>query len=614
MNRQLAHYVGLLKYWWWLLIVSAVVPFLISGVLLSRQPNFYLAKATLVVGNTLQNPEPDQWQLNLANSLANAYARLVEEGPLLQAVTSRLGLEQSTDQLAEQITTRVYPEAQLLEIAVVDTHPQAAALIANALADELIRRSPVSQEEQAQRQTFISNQLDDLETRIAFVQQEIDELQTSIVELTSAAELQEAQDRLAQLEAVNTDLQSTYASLLTSYQSETPNVISLFEAASAPLNPLPRRDKLIMVVAAVAGLALAVGGILLIEFLDNSVQWEGEARHTLLGMPVLGAIARISTARGPMGKMIDPLSPSAEMVRALRTNIFLAADDHPLKSLLLTSATLDDGKTFAVAQLGLTVVASGKRVIMIDADLRKPALHEMFDLPNARGLSELLANSNPIPTSGWPPGVQATSVENLYLLPAGRPPIDPSLLLTSHRLGELIEMLNHQVDLIIVDSPPYLVAPDAGVLAAAVDGTVLVIGANKTSCNKIAQVQKQLNEASEVNLLGVAFNRVKMNGDHSYYHYYHDRRQRRKNDLWQRWFARLPFLNTEPAGDDQETILTLAEMADYMGIGRAMARRWCKSGRVPARKSWLQWRVKEQDLAALISQATDSPTSERPNR
>jgi uncharacterized protein involved in exopolysaccharide biosynthesis len=144
MDREIRKYLKLIKRWWWLLVVSVVIPMAGSYYFAAQQPDLYLVKATLMVGTGLQNPNPDQWQLSLSNTLAYAYAELVKQSPVTGAVIERLGLEMTPDALAARIGTRIYSGAKLLEIQVTDSNPEAAALIANALADELVRRSPAS--------------------------------------------------------------------------------------------------------------------------------------------------------------------------------------------------------------------------------------------------------------------------------------------------------------------------------------------------------------------------------------------------------------------------------------------------------------------------------------
>ncbi|HEC33805.1 MAG TPA: polysaccharide biosynthesis tyrosine autokinase [Chloroflexi bacterium] len=600
MNTPVGRYVVILKKWWWLFAIGVLVPAIIIRLLLSMQPGMYQARATLMIGTSLQNPEPDPWQLTVANNLANAYARLAREGPVMEAVITRLGLNRQPEQLAAQITTRVYPEAQLLVLEVVDADPRAAALIANALASELVQRSPMSQEEQAQRQAFIRDRLDGLEERIERLDQEIADLEASLVALTSATELDAARSRLRELEAVRMEYQATYASLLESYRTSAPNVVSVFEPAVEPTAALARRDNLAMAVAGISGLMLTIAGALLIEYLDDSVRWEEEMKQSVAGLPVLGALPKTAVGDGSIVEVIDPLSPGAEMARALRTNIILAAGERSPEVLLLTSPTLQDGKTRTVAQLGLAFVGGGRRVIMVDADLRKPSLHTLFDLPDPFGLAELLAGDVPLDGSAWPRGVQETGVEGLYLLPAGKPPLDPSRLLTSPRLHELLDFLKRQADVIVIDSPPELAAPDASVLASVADGTVLVVSAGKTSLGKIQKTRERLESREGVKLLGVTFNQVKVNGD--YYSAYGRVSRRHKGGLWYLLRRRLPFIGRGAEGEEEGFVLSLAEMADYLGVSRATARRWCKSGRLPAFRSWFGWRIREEDLRAAMPQ------------
>jgi len=170
MDKGIYQYLRVVKRWWWLLVVGAIIPMVVSYYFTSRQPDFYQAKVTLMVGTTLQSADPDLRLMDTSRSLANAYARLVTYDPITEAVVERLGLERSPGQLASQITTWVHPEAQLLEIRVVDTNPQAAVLIANALAEELVARTPAADEVQQVEAAFTRQQLDDLRARIEKVQ------------------------------------------------------------------------------------------------------------------------------------------------------------------------------------------------------------------------------------------------------------------------------------------------------------------------------------------------------------------------------------------------------------------------------------------------------------
>ncbi|HID63880.1 MAG TPA: hypothetical protein EYP49_14260, partial [Anaerolineae bacterium] len=261
MDRNVRQYLRLIRRWWWLLVVGAVIPMVVSYYFASQQPDLYQAKATIMVGTGLQNPDPDPRQISLGNALATAYAELVKQGPVVEAVIERLGLRRTPGQLAAQIGTRTYSGAQLLEIQVTDTNPEAAALIANALADELIRRSPASGGNDPAQQEFIRNQLEELQAKIGSVGEQINELTASLSELTSAAEIQETRGQIAALEEVRATYQTTYANLLDSYRAESPNVLLLFDPAVAPHRPISSKTKLIVAVAGAAGLGLALGAI-----------------------------------------------------------------------------------------------------------------------------------------------------------------------------------------------------------------------------------------------------------------------------------------------------------------------------------------------------------------
>jgi len=582
MNKQVTQYVRLIKRWWWLLLVSVIIPAVISYYFTTRQPDLYQAKATIMVGASLQNPDPDPGQMNLSNTLATAYAELVKQGPITEAVIERLGLERTPERLAEQISARVQWGVYLLEIEVTDTNPEAAALIANALADELIRRSPASGGSDPEQQEFIRGQLEELQIKIKDISGQISELTASLSELTSAAEIQDVQDRIAALEDVKSTYQTTYANLLTSYSAESPNVLSFFEPAVAPQWPVPSKTKLVVAVAGAAGLGLALGAIFLIEFLDTSLRWEEGGVQSILDLPVLGVIPQVS--RKDVLSSRNPLSPVAEGARAVRASIFLMRPDQPYRVLLLTSPGAAEGKSFIIANLAVVLASAGNRVIVVDADMRRPSLHELFDQPNVIGLADVLGDHKVDNDFSSIP-LQETGFDNLLLLPAGRPPVDPATLLTSPRFPALLQFLRGQGDVLLIDSPPVLGPPDATVMATLVEGTILVASVGLTRREAVRQARDRLLGLGQqgVTLLGLAVNRAKLDGSYGYYS-----------------------SGLEAVGSSQKRVegdsvwLTLGEAAEQLGISRDQARRWCKSGRLPAVRKWFWWRVESDGLDRML--------------
>ncbi|MDH4138677.1 MAG: hypothetical protein OEW09_18465, partial [Anaerolineae bacterium] len=480
---ELRQYFNVIKRWWWLLIVGMIIPMSISYHFLSEQPALYQAKVTLMVGTTLQQASPDPGLMRASTSLAQAYTVLVKRQPITQAVIQRLNLERSPEALAQQITAWVNPEAQLLEIMVTDTNPQAATLIANALAEELIRQSPTSVEDSQRQQAFVREQLANLEVKIKDVEGEMRELSDSIPNLTSAAEIEEAQQRLSGLQDVAANYRSTYAALLQSLIDSSTNILTVVEPAIEPTGPVSSRSRLILLVAGAAGLALALGAAFVIEFLDDTLRLESYKDRALLDLPVVGLMPRLPQEYGHISTDIPLDSSEAEALRLLRANIFLtlarrsistilatspgrregmtAVVTSPISTMLVTSPGRREGRTTIVASLGMVIASGGQRVIIVDADLRTPDLHEVFGLPNDYGLCELLLGHAP----SLPKALQETSIPNLSLLAAGRPPLDLALALTSPRLIELFEALMEQADIIIFDSPPVLLAPDTALLS-----------------------------------------------------------------------------------------------------------------------------------------------------
>ncbi len=190
--------------------------------------------------------------------------------------------------------------------------------------------------------------------------------------------------------------------------------------------------------------------------------------------------------------LTEPKSPAAEAYRTLRTNLHFAMLDAPMRTLLVASP--DSGRNAAkvLANLGVTLAQAGKRTIAVDADLREPALHIAFSVPNATGLADWLAGgANGL---GEPP-LRSTSLPNLSLLTSGTPPAIPADLISSDRMTYAIERLASMADLVLFNAPPLGWVSDAAVLASRVDGVLLVIEAGKTRLDRAQQAKDILARA-----------------------------------------------------------------------------------------------------------------------
>jgi capsular exopolysaccharide synthesis family protein len=219
-----------------------------------------------------------------------------------------------------------------------------------------------------------------------------------------------------------------------------------------------------------------------------------------------------------LAAIAEPKSAAAEAYRALRTNIQFASPDKPAHIIMATSTRPDDGKSTTIANLAVTFAEAGSPTVLVDADMRRPHLHQMFGLSNDAGLTSWVgeaargneAASVPIP-------LQKTQADNLMLLTSGPVPPNPSEILASQRMVELLSLLRKQADYVLIDTPPIIAVTDAAVLAPRVDGVFLVINAGKTRRDLAVKARDLLRQVN-ANLLGVVLNNATL--DKSAYEYY----------------------------------------------------------------------------------------------
>ena len=209
--------------------------------------------------------------------------------------------------------------------------------------------------------------------------------------------------------------------------------------------------------------------------------------------------------------LTDPRSPASEAYRTLRTNLSFYSLDEPLRTLVVTSPAPDEGKSTTIANLAVTMAQGGHRTILVDCDLRRPSLHELFDVNNEAGLTTMVLNEN----AGLL--LQQTAVENLSVLPSGPKPPNPADLLGSRQVDRVLETLKEHADMVLIDAPPVIGVTDAVVLGARVDGVLLVVSAGKTRRDH-AEHARELLEKARVRIVGVALtNAARDNTLGSYY-------------------------------------------------------------------------------------------------
>ncbi len=208
--------------------------------------------------------------------------------------------------------------------------------------------------------------------------------------------------------------------------------------------------------------------------------------------------------------LTDPRSPVSEAYRTLRTNLSFYSLDNPVKTLVVTSAEPNEGKTTTAANLAVTMAQAGNKTILVDCDLRRPSLHEYFNMNSKVGFTEAILQDDVLP-------LQETGVENLRILTSGTKPPNPADLLGSKKTDALIKVLEESADFVIFDAPPVIVVTDAVVLGAKVDGVLLVLQAGKSRRDH-AERAKQILEQAKVRIVGATLtNAPKDDSIESYY-------------------------------------------------------------------------------------------------
>lgn len=206
-------------------------------------------------------------------------------------------------------------------------------------------------------------------------------------------------------------------------------------------------------------------------------------------------------------------SPTAEQYRSIRTNIQFAAIDEEIQTIMVSSPGPGDGKSTTAANLAVVIAQQGKKVLLVDSDLRKPTVHYTFRANNTQGLTNVLTKQMMLEDV-----VTATEVKDLYVLPSGPIPPNPAELLGSRMMKEIMEMAKESYDTVIFDTPPVLAVTDAQVMANHCDGIVLVVSSGKTEIGQ-AQKSKELLQKSNGKLLGIVLNRKPMKKNQYYYYY-----------------------------------------------------------------------------------------------
>jgi len=403
---------------------------------------------------------------------------------------------------------------ELLATGKAANHPDVRAI------DKLITRT------KNDLQSASGDYLKGIDSRLASYNQTIESLRTQ------AEKYPPLESEQARLMADVRTAQTTYDNLLAQYQlariAESADGATVRVVDVAPLPSFavaPNRQRAILM-AMLVGLALGVAIAIGLDRLDDSVKSPDEL-PTRFQLPVLGQIPaiRVSEKQGssniPLSRLVshvDPRSVVAEAYRSLRTNIAFARAQSRARTLVLTSPGPADGKSTTVANLAITFAQQGQRTLLIDGDLRRAVLDKTFSVPRTPGLTEVIVGVSPLASA-----VHPTTVENLFVMGSGQLPPNPSELLGSDRMREVLAEARETFDVVLFDSPPLLAVTDAAVLSTMVDGVILVVRVGSTSREAVRRAAAHLRTVHS-RILGAVLNDIDASrggyyGGYGYYYY-----------------------------------------------------------------------------------------------
>ncbi len=484
----------------------------VSSVLIKEQP----AASNILAENYLEelSTQPER--------SVQTQVELLKSKILAEQVRDALQLDISAGQLMGKLTVEPLGKTNIIEIKIVDELPEMARDIVNQYA---IQYQEWRLEENAKGLRNASAEVLDARQKakdeaIEYSRRIEEKLGTGSVTEELKLEMENAANTYLELEKSYRQL--TIAEELMGGQYE---VLLDQDVPGTPTQPRPIRNGML---AFFTGTLLGLGLAFLVDYLDDTVETREEAER-LIDAPILGEIPTAEESSKEEKKSIitmvaTPKSATSEAFRSLRTNIQYINYEQDLKLLMFTSSGPEVGKSFVVANLGVALAEAGHRVIVICADMRKPSLHTFFHLDNKAGLSTVLIGKARLEDC-----LRSSGMFNLKVLTSGPLPPNPSELLGSRRMNEVLEQARQMADIVLLDTPPVLATSDAAVLGPRADGVIMVLssGISKRDENRKT---RELLEQVKSKILGVILNNVHKTHNYGYYYYYNRGAQQSKTE------------------------------------------------------------------------------------
>ena len=493
---------GVLRSWAKYIIAGTLLAAIVAFAVSSAMPKTFQGHARILVGQTLQTSNPDVNQFDAARNVAKIYTEVAASRNVLDRVSLRLdpNTQPNDDTIAalkKRLSVQASADQPIIEVLATGSGESDAANLANAMADELVASAPTVSPGAQDQLAFIQADLKAMEVEISETRKEIADLAAQ----TTRNPADEA--KLATLEQRLVTLRSNYATLVTATQRENANQLSIFDrAVGISSSPSVAINVLL---GALLGFLVMVAIAFTWETVDDRLK-SPEDVEEVTGLATVGQIGRMpgEKDRKPfyrLATLLYPRSPAAEAFRTLRTNLEFASVDQTFRTIVVTSSVPREGKTVVASNLAVAFAQGGRRVILLDADLRRPNVHEMFGLRNDRGLTDMIRSDD----VKFEQVANQTEVPGLLVVTSGLPPANPAELLGSQRMQRILERLRDLTDVVVIDTAPVGAVTDAAVLAADADATIFVIRGRRTS-ERTARRGREALEKVHAHVVGVVLN------------------------------------------------------------------------------------------------------------
>jgi len=515
----------LLRRRWWIPFLGAVLIGAATYGLRARQSSAYKATVMLSVGGYLESTDPNSVEIRTGADLAVTYVTVAKTTDVLQAAIESTNLSLSPEELRDRLETSIITGTSIFELTVTYSDPEKAAAVANAIAQQLVKRSPASLSSvQQYRVEVIKAEIDWLSNQIAAAREQLDLVDQK---LALSANLDEAERRdLTDQHRWLTEQTNTMASNLARFidmaaAMENPsNSLKIIEAATPPKKSQNSNIIVISLLGAFLGAVAGTGIVLGIDYLDDTLSLPDEVERKL-NLPVLATVPRLKKSRHSgvrwLDSHADPLGLAADKFRQLRTSLLAAPASDRVRTYVFTGAEGGEGKSVTAANLAAAMAAGGLHVLLVDADLRRPRLHHLFGFENRVGLSTLLATTpsaalaDPkrlVLNEDFKDCIRDTPVPGLRLITSGPCDGNASDLLGSQAMREWFEAFRaaENVDVIVFDTPPMLAVADSAILTSVVEAQVILVVRCRKTRATLALEAERLFEKQNLPIYGVVLN------------------------------------------------------------------------------------------------------------